>query len=196
MKIGVIGTGYVGLPTGVGLAELGNQVVCIDKDEAKIEALTAGKLTIFEEGLEELFQKNVQSKKLTFTTSMKEGVEGADVVIIAVGTPPHPVTKEADMQYIYAAAEELALCLTDYTVVADKSTVPVGTGDEVDAESNLKIRQQNLMLCLCRNFCVKVLPCMTFLSRIVLSSVQTASAPLMLFASFINLLREKQRCFL
>lgn len=139
MKIGIIGTGYVGLPTGVGLAELGNQVVCIDKSEDKINSLKAGKLTIFEDGLEELFQKNIQNKRLTFTTSMQEGVEGADVVIIAVGTPPHPVTKEADMKYIHAAASELALYIKDYTVIADKSTVPVGTGDEVESI----IRKQN-----------------------------------------------------
>ncbi len=133
MKIGIIGTGYVGLPTGVGLAELGNEVICIDKDEEKISALKSGKVTIFEDGLEDLFIKNIQNKKLVFTSSMKEGVENADVVIIAVGTPPHPVTKEADMKYIYAAAEELAQYINGYTVVATKSTVPVGTGDEIEA---------------------------------------------------------------
>ena len=131
MKIGIIGTGYVGLPTGVGFAELGNKVICIDKDEQKINKLKKGEVTIFEDGLEELFQKNIQNQNLQFTTSMKEGVENADVVLIAVGTPPHPVTKEADMKYIYAAAAEMAPYLNGYTVVADKSTVPVGTGDEV-----------------------------------------------------------------
>lgn len=132
MKIAVIGTGYVGLPTGVGLAELGNEVICIDKDENKIKALQNGKLTIFEDGLPELFAKNVQSGKIKFTTSTKEGVEDADVVILAVGTPPNPITKEADMKYIHAAAEELAQHITGYTVVAIKSTVPVNTGDEVE----------------------------------------------------------------
>lgn len=132
MKIGIIGTGYVGLPTGVGLAELGNEVICIDKDEEKIRALKSGKVTIFEDGLEELFLKNIQNNKLKFTASMEEGVRDADVVIIAVGTPPHPVTKEADMKYIYAAAEELAKYVRGYTVVATKSTVPVGTGDEIE----------------------------------------------------------------
>lgn len=132
MKIGIIGTGYVGLPTGVGLAELGNEVICIDKDEEKIRALKSGKVTIFEDGLEELFLKNIQNNKLKFTASMEEGVRDADVVIIAVGTPPHPVTKEADMKYIYAAAEELAKYVSGYTVVATKSTVPVGTGDEIE----------------------------------------------------------------
>ncbi len=132
MKVAIIGTGYVGLPTGVGLAELGNDVTCIDREVSKIEALRAGRLTIFEDGLEDLFKKNVASGKLKFTTSMKEGVETADLVIIAVGTPPHPVTKEADMKYIHAAATELAEYLHGYTVVANKSTVPVGTGDVVE----------------------------------------------------------------
>ena len=132
MKVGIIGTGYVGLPTGVGLAELGHDVVCIDAIPEKIEALKAGKITLFEAGLEELFHKNLAAGKIKFTTDMKEGVEDADIVIIAVGTPPHPVTKEADMKYIHAAARQLAPYLTGYTVVANKSTVPVGTGDEVE----------------------------------------------------------------
>lgn len=132
MKIGIIGTGYVGLPTGVGLAELGNQVTCIDREISKIEALRAGKITLFEDGLEELFHKNLQKGNIKFTTSMAEGVSDADLVIIAVGTPPHPVTKEADMKYIHAAATELAEHLQGYTVIATKSTVPVGTGDVVE----------------------------------------------------------------
>jgi nucleotide sugar dehydrogenase len=132
MKIGIIGTGYVGLPTGVGLAELGNQVTCIDREISKIEALRAGKITLFEDGLEELFHKNLQKGNIKFTTSMAEGVSDADLVIIAVGTPPHPVTKEADMKYIHAAATELAEHLHGYTVIATKSTVPVGTGDVVE----------------------------------------------------------------
>lgn len=132
MKIGIIGTGYVGLPTGVGLAELGNQVVCVDKIKEKIDDLKAGKVTLYENGLEELFQKNIANGHLQFTTNMRKAVEGADVVIIAVGTPPHPVTHEADLKYIYAAATELAEYLTDYTVIATKSTVPVGTGDNIE----------------------------------------------------------------
>lgn len=133
MKVGIIGTGYVGLPTGVGLAELGNDVICIDRESKKIEALKAGKITLYEDGLEELFNKNVKAGRIKFTTSMKEGVEEADLVIIAVGTPPHPVTKEADMKYIHAAATELAEYLRGYTVIATKSTVPVGTGDDIEA---------------------------------------------------------------
>ncbi|EDP7426344.1 UDP-glucose/GDP-mannose dehydrogenase family protein [Campylobacter coli] len=133
MKIGIIGTGYVGLPTGVGLAELGNDVICIDREKSKIDALNDGILTIYEDNLEELFHKNVKEGRLKFTISMKEGIKDADLVIIAVGTPPHPVTKEADMKYIHAAATELADYLTGYTVIATKSTVPVGTGDDIES---------------------------------------------------------------
>lgn len=132
MKIGIIGTGYVGLPTGVGLAELGNDVICIDSNAEKIEKLKSGQVTLYENGLEELFSKNLKAGKIKFTTSMKEGVENADIVIISVGTPPHPVTKEADMRYIYAAVGEMSEYLNGYTVVATKSTVPVGTGDEIE----------------------------------------------------------------
>ncbi|EQB8668580.1 UDP-glucose dehydrogenase family protein [Campylobacter jejuni] len=133
MKIGIIGTGYVGLPTGVGLAELGNDVICIDREKSKIDALNNGILTIYEDNLEELFHKNVKEGRLKFTTSMQEGIKDADLVIIAVGTPPHSVTKEADMKYIHAAATELADYLTGYTVIATKSTVPVGTGDDIES---------------------------------------------------------------
>ena len=94
--------------------------------------LKNGELPIYEDGMTELFQKNIKNGRLSFTTSMKKAVEGADVVLIAVGTPPHPVTKEADMKYIHAAATELAEYLTDYTVIATKSTVPVGTGDDIE----------------------------------------------------------------
>lgn len=133
MNIAIIGTGYVGLPTGVGLAELGHNVTCIDREESKIQALNNGKITLYEDGLEDLFHKNVKEKRLIFSTSMKEGVENADIVMIAVGTPPHPVTKEADMKYIHAAATELAPYLKTYTVIATKSTVPVGTGDDIES---------------------------------------------------------------
>lgn len=133
MKIGIIGTGYVGLPTGVGLAELGNDVICIDREKSKIDALNNGILTIYEDNLEELFHKNVKEGRLKFTTSMQEGIKDADLVIIAVGTPPHPVQKKPDMKYIHAAATELADYLTGYTVIATKSTVPVGTGDDIES---------------------------------------------------------------
>jgi UDPglucose 6-dehydrogenase len=130
MNIAIIGTGYVGLPTGVCFAELGNSVTCVDKDASKIELLKKGKITLFEEGLEELFHKN--SNSIKFTTLMDDAVKNADLVVIAVGTPSNPVTKEADMQYIYSAATELAEYLQNYTVVAVKSTVPVGTCEYVE----------------------------------------------------------------
>jgi UDPglucose 6-dehydrogenase len=132
MNIAVVGTGYVGLPTGVCFAELGHNVSCIDKEVSKIEFLKDGKITLFEEGLEELFHKNLNSKRIEFTISMEDGVKNADIVIIAVGTPPHPTTKEADMKYIHSAATEIAEYLNGYTVVAVKSTVPVGTCDDVE----------------------------------------------------------------
>jgi len=132
MKIAIIGTGYVGLPSGVGFAELGNEVYCIDNNRQKIAKLQNGELTLYEDGLETLFKRNLQNGRLHFITSMREGIKDADLVIIAVGTPPHPITKEADLQYIEAAAQELAEYLSGYTVVATKSTVPVGTGDKIE----------------------------------------------------------------
>lgn len=139
MKIAIIGTGYVGLPTGVGFAELGNDVVCVDYDVSKVEMLRSGQVTLFEAGLDELLQKNITANRIRFTTSMAEGVNGADIVILAVGTPPNPETGAADMKYINAAATELASHLTGYTVIATKSTVPVGTGDTIEEI----IRSQN-----------------------------------------------------
>jgi UDPglucose 6-dehydrogenase len=130
MKVAVIGTGYVGLPTGAGFAELGNDVICVDKAAEKINMLNAGKITLFEEGLEELYLKNKKNGRLKFSPDISE-IEGSDVVIIAVGTPTHPITKEADLKYLYQAAREIAPHLTDYTVVAVKSTVPVSTGGAV-----------------------------------------------------------------
>ena len=139
MRVAIIGTGYVGLPTGVGLAELGNQVICIDCVESKIAALRAGQITLYEKGLKELFDKNAANGRLRFTNSMAEGVSTADIVMVAVGTPPNPETGEADLQYIYAAVEEMAEHLRGYTAVAVKSTVPVGTGDEVER----RLREKN-----------------------------------------------------
>lgn len=132
MKITIIGTGYVGLPSGVGFAELGNEVWCVDNNVQKIETLNKGELTLYEDGLADLLKKNVLEKRLFFTTDLPKAVERADVVILAVGTPPHPVTKEADLQYIEAAVAQMAPHLTKYTVIATKSTVPVGTGDKLE----------------------------------------------------------------
>lgn len=131
MNVVVLGTGYVGLPTGVGLAELGHRVICLDRDTGKIEALRQGRLTLFEAGLEELFHKNCQAGRLSFTAD-KRILSQAELIIIAVGTPPHPVTLEADLKYIHAAAVEIAGELSGYTTVVIKSTVPVGTAEDVE----------------------------------------------------------------
>ncbi len=132
MNIAIIGTGYVGLPSGVGLAELGHKVTCIDIDDKKIEALKRGELTLYEEGLEDLFNKNIKNGNLSFTSSIKDGIQDATVVILAVGTPPDPISKAADLTYIFNAASEVSKYLRKYTVICDKSTVPVGTGDKIE----------------------------------------------------------------
>ncbi len=133
MRIAIIGTGYVGLPTGAGLAKLGHDVTCIDCDREKVEKLRAGQVTLFEEGLEELLKSGLESGRLTFTEDVAQGVKGAQIVMVAVGTPENPDTGEANLTYLFAAVKQLAQCLKDPVVVAVKSTVPVGTGDRVGA---------------------------------------------------------------
>lgn len=130
MKITVIGTGYVGLVSGVCYAELGNEVVCMDKDAYKIKVLENGGLPIYEPGLQELVDRNVQEGRLYFTTDLKRGIKDSDIVFIAVGTPPLP-NGEADLRYIEFAAREVADLIENYTVIAIKSTVPVGTNDRI-----------------------------------------------------------------
>ena len=133
MKVAIIGTGYVGLPTGAGLAELGHDVTCIDCDRVKVEKLRAGEVTLFEEGLEELLKSGLKNGKLTFTEDMVEGVRGAQIILLAVGTPSNCRTGQADLRYLFGAVREVAPFLPSDVVVAVKSTVPVGTGDEVEA---------------------------------------------------------------
>jgi UDPglucose 6-dehydrogenase len=130
MKIAVVGTGYVGLVTGTCFAESGHEVRCLDVDRRKIELLRAGGIPIYEPGLEELVHRNVKERRLSFTTSYPEAVAGAEVVFIAVGTPPGE-TGEADLSYVLAAAREIGRALTGYAVVVDKSTVPVGSAEKV-----------------------------------------------------------------
>ncbi|MDR1696870.1 MAG: UDP-glucose/GDP-mannose dehydrogenase family protein [Rickettsiales bacterium] len=130
MKIAIIGTGYVGLPAGAVFADLGHSVACIDKNAQKIADLNAGKTVLFEEGLDELIARNV-GKNLKFTTDISAASD-AEFIILAVGTPEDKKTGQADLQYIYAAAREVAPHLANGAVVATKSTVPVGTGDEIE----------------------------------------------------------------
>jgi UDPglucose 6-dehydrogenase len=127
----MVGTGYVGLVTGACFSEFGVDVVCVDKDEAKIARLKAGGIPIFEPGLDKLVESNVKAGRLSFTTDLKAAVPGADAVFIAVGTPSRRGDGHADLSYVYAAAEEIGRALTGYAVVVTKSTVPVGTGREV-----------------------------------------------------------------
>jgi len=133
MKATIIGTGYVGLVSGVCFADFGHNVICVDKDPVKIDMLNAGKMPIYEPGLEALVKKNVDEGRLTFTTETREAVKKADAVFIAVGTPSRRGDGHADLSYVYAAAEEIAEQIEGFTVIVTKSTVPVGTGDEVEA---------------------------------------------------------------
>ena len=132
MKIAVIGTGYVGLVTGTCFAETGNHVTCVDIDENKIKMLNEGRMPIYEPGLEILFERNTRQGRLDFTTSLAEGIRDAKVIFLALPTPPGE-DGSADLQYILRVAEDLAPLLTDYTVIVDKSTVPVGTAEKVRA---------------------------------------------------------------
>ncbi len=132
MKIAVIGTGYVGLVSGTCFAETGNQVTCVDIDKNKIAKLSSGEITIFEPGLEKLFLRNQKENRLRFTTSLEEGIEGAEIIFLALPTPPGE-DGSADLKYILGVAEELGKIIKEYKVIVDKSTVPVGTADKVQA---------------------------------------------------------------
>jgi len=132
MRVAMIGTGYVGLVSGACFADFGHTVTCIDKDETKIAKLERGEMPIFEPGLEQLVARNVREERLSFTTQSAKAVGEADAVFIAVGTPSRRGDGHADLTYVYAVAEEIAPLLDGFTVVVTKSTVPVGTGDEID----------------------------------------------------------------
>lgn len=132
MRIGVVGTGYVGLVSGTCFAEFGVDVVCLDTDQAKIDGLENGVMPIYEPGLDDLVEKQVKAGRLSFTTDIKVAMKGADAIFIAVGTPPRPEDGHADMTYVHQAARDIAKNMDGYTVVVTKSTVPVGTAREVE----------------------------------------------------------------
>ena len=132
MRVAMIGTGYVGLVSGTCFSEFGVDVICVDKDATKIATLEDGKMPIYEPGLENLVAKNVDAGRLSFTTELSDAVSGADAVFIAVGTPSRRGDGHADLSYVYAAAREIAGAIDGYTVIVTKSTVPVGTGREVE----------------------------------------------------------------
>src|SRR6185295_6295652 len=141
MKICVIGTGYVGLVAGAGFSDMGNDVTCCDVDAEKIEGLKKGVMPIYEPGLDKLVAHNAAEKRLTFTTDVAGGVAGADVILLAVGTPPGP-DGSADLSFIFRAAEQVADALTGWAVVVTKSTVPVGTGDKIEARMKARTRHE------------------------------------------------------
>ncbi len=134
MKIAVIGTGYVGLVTGTCFAETGNEVICVDIDKSKVDKLASGKITIYEPGLEKIFLRNQKENRLHFTTSLSEGIEGAEIIFLALPTPPGE-DGSADLKYILGVAKDLGALIKegDYKIIIDKSTVPVGTADKVEA---------------------------------------------------------------
>ena len=143
MKIAMVGSGYVGLVSGACFADFGHDVVCIDKDPAKIASLKAGVMPIYEPGLAELVGANARSGRLTFTNDLAEGIAGASAIFIAVGTPSRRGDGHADLSFVYAVAEEIGQHLQNDAVVVTKSTVPVGTGDEVErilGEAGLTVR--------------------------------------------------------
>lgn len=132
MKIAVVGTGYVGLVTGTCFAETGNKVICIDIDQDKVEKLSNGEITIYEPGLEKIFLRNLKENRLKFTTDLATGVQDAEIIFLALPTPPGE-GGAADLRYVLGVATELGKLLTDYKVIVDKSTVPVGTAEKVQA---------------------------------------------------------------
>ncbi len=132
MRVAMIGTGYVGLVSGACFADFGHVVCCVDKDPAKIDRLNQGQIPIFEPGLDDLVARNVRDGRLSFAIDGAEAIRTADAVFIAVGTPSRRGDGHADLSYVYAAAEEIAGLIDGFTVVVTKSTVPVGTGDEIE----------------------------------------------------------------
>src|SRR5215212_1952978 len=130
MNLCIIGSGYVGLVSGACFAEVGHNVICVDNDQRKVDSLRAGKIPIYEPGLEDLVHRNVAARRLHFTNSIEEGVGGSDVIFIAVPTPPQP-DGSVDLSFIERVAREIAGAMTSYKIVVDKSTVPVRTGDKV-----------------------------------------------------------------
>ena len=130
MDISIIGSGYVGLVTGACFADVGHNVICVDNDETKVKTLQAGRVPIYEPGLEEIILRNVSARRLRFSSSIREGVDNAQIIFIAVPTPPQP-NGEVDLSFIEKVSREIADVLTDYRVIVDKSTVPVKTGERV-----------------------------------------------------------------
>ena len=132
MKLCMIGTGYVGLVSGVCFADLGNDVICVDKDNNKINNLKKGIIPIYEPGLEELVLKNYKNKRLNFSSNLKESIKKSDIVFVCVGTPTRRNSNSADLSQVYSVAKEISKSINKFKIIINKSTVPVTTGDEVE----------------------------------------------------------------
>ena len=141
MKLCMIGTGYVGLVSGVCFADLGNDVICVDKDDAKINKLKKGIIPIYEPGLEELVKKNYKSKKLSFTTNISEAIKKANIIFICVGTPTKKNSNAADLSQIFNVAKVISKNIKSFKIIINKSTVPVTTGDEVEKIISKKVNK-------------------------------------------------------
>ena len=142
MKLCMIGTGYVGLVSGVCFSDLGNDVICVDKDLKKINNLKKGIVPIYEPGLEELVLKNYKNKRLNFSTNLKESVKKSDIVFICVGTPTKKNSNSADLSQVYAAAKEISKSIKKFKIIINKSTVPVSTGDEIEKIISKKVNKK------------------------------------------------------
>ena len=143
MKLCMIGTGYVGLVSGVCFSDLGNDVICVDKDDIKINNLKKGIIPIYEPGLEELVLKNYKNKRLNFTTNLKEAVKKSDIIFICVGTPTKKNSNSADLSQVYMAAKEISKSINKFKIIINKSTVPVTTGDEVEKIISKKVSRKS-----------------------------------------------------
>ena len=143
MKLCMIGTGYVGLVSGVCFSDLGNTVYCVDKDINKINSLNKGLVPIYEPGLEEILKKNFKQKRLIFTTNLKEAVFNSDVIFICVGTPTKKNSNSADLKYVFHVARELKKTINKYKIIVTKSTVPVTTGDKIEKILSKKVKRKN-----------------------------------------------------
>ena len=143
MKLCMIGTGYVGLVSGVCFSDLGNNVICVDKDKKKIDSLKKGIIPIYEPGLEELVLKNYKNKRLSFSTDLKESVKKSDIIFICVGTPTKKGGNGADLSQIYNVAKEISSSINKFKIIITKSTVPVTTGDEIEKILTKKIKKKN-----------------------------------------------------
>ena len=129
-KIAIIGTGYVGLVTGAGMAEFGNKVICADIDQTKIENINSGTIPIYEPGLEEVINRNMKNNRLSFSSNIKESILNSDVIVIAVGTPLGE-SGQADMSFVFSVAETISKNINDYKIIVTKSTVPIGSGRHI-----------------------------------------------------------------